>query len=290
MGTLTQDNYQHQHISYDHTIYSKDQETPKQFYHTHTELLVETNTLYHHHHIYHVEYISDINKIIPNTCPPVDACEHPFRKLEEDEFSKGTIEKDESNGVNRQIREPSLEEIDLYDIESAKSILKLRNSLDKQSFLYYYNDYDLRKKIKEAHNHFSLVDLNNYMVKEWSKMSKIERDPWSERALHKMFVPRSRETEIVIHTPEKPVNPRKTNVKIEEVYAPKSPSVIEINISKDMTYTTDTLIGSSVCLDGKKGRVLGTYKRKGKSTRFRVDWGDSKELFYKKQIISMLDN
>lgn len=250
-------NYQHQHINYSHVVYSKERDTPQQFYHTHTNLDLEQNILYHHHHVYNVVYITQESTIVSNECPTKCPTPVPTKSRRQSGFRS-----DESYKYS------------IEDLGAARSLLCLRNSLDREVFLNYYNDDALRKRVKEAHNHFSLLDINDYLVRSWTKMTREERSPWSEKALQKMFTTRKDQTSKIDD--------------IDDIEINGSVNKIEINISRDKTYTKEDLIEKEVCIDEKIGKVIGTYRRKGKALRYRVDWGDKRELYYKKDIIKML--
>ena len=106
MDAFLKNNYQHHHINYNHTIYSKEVGCPSQFYHTHTELDDTTSTLIHHHHIYHVEYLNKEGLERPKSCEPI---------LESSIKKTNTLDKCESIEIS----------------DAAESLLELKNSLDK---------------------------------------------------------------------------------------------------------------------------------------------------------------
>jgi hypothetical protein len=278
MTPLIKTNYIHQHVNYNHVIYSKEKNTPLQLYHTYTELGIDNLTLLHHHHIYRVEYI-----------PPIpNSSEHVYTPLESSDVSKD-VSSDVPSDVSKDVSSDVPSDVPSDVSSAAESLLTLRNSLDKQSFLYYYNDYDLRKRIKDANPNFSLIVLNDYMVKEWVKMSKVEREPWSTPAIQKMFRPRSSEIQIFSGSRHIPIKSTYSK-KIEDVDMNESNSRINICITKDIKYSNNELLKKRVSLENKKGIVIGLCRRTGRQLRFRVDWGEKCELYYKKHIINMLDN
>jgi len=169
---------------------------------------------------------------------------------------------------------------ELSDIQNVKLL--------EGAYQYYFNDINLRNKIKQSHSHFSLVDMNKYLLSSWINMNNDEKTPWFTKQKVIPYYKYKRSPTIEIKW--KPKDIRKD---IDGLTLNKNKQLIDMHITKD-SYTNDQLLNKTVKslepYDNKVGKIIGTYKRHGKQLRFRVEWDNgNKTLHYKRDIIRMIN-
>jgi hypothetical protein len=257
----------------------------------------------------------------------------PFKKLKTVHEDGVTIVKPkQSVNFNRK----SLWDTKPYQVDSlvkdaAKTLLKIKipkydGTLDV-CYYNYFNNYELRNKIKKSHPHFSLVDLNRYLKSEWQTMTLEMKKEWLDKKNTKLpsieiLRPRADYVELVDKTPSSPELDKTVPIFIEvnktvpigslkssfrkwSSVSEKEKSVRLIqkwvrNYFKKRNYlkpqtvklSPKELVGSEVyCKDNeKKGKIVSLYRRKGKQLRYRIVFleGDSKgSLFYRKNFITL---
>ena len=320
--TLENNNYIHEHKHYNHTLFSYETNTPSQFTNTLTSYNKFTNTMVHYHHIYHIINIARQTKQTKIN-EEMKTAETLINLSKTNQTIKNPSRKPPSLKINTKLNSNSNIPLDYppaprncdtqeilinnqYDLSCPivdnrfKPIKKTQtypafsdiqnDKLLEGAYQYYFNDINLRNKIKRSHSHFSLVDMNKYLLNSWNNMNNDEKNPWITKQNEIPYYKYKRSPPIEIKW--KPKDIRKD---IDGLTLTKNKSLIDMRITKD-SYTNNQLLNKTVKsldpYDNKLGQIIGTYKRHGKQLRFRVQWDDvngNKTLHYKRDILRMIN-
>jgi hypothetical protein len=185
----------------------------------------------------------------------------------------------------------------LFPNNNNNVVPSIKKESDKENGLIrFINNHSIRNKIKERYPNYCIFEIDDYLRTEWANMDKQVQSTWNtnlDKYLESLTQKFKRLDEISKpdEIPKPNEIPRPDEIPKQEVDFLKKEDTSKLKI------INNDLVGKHLYNDElhEDGSILGIYKRKGRKTRFRVEWknrqGDvRKELLYRHNILQYLMN